>query len=642
VVVPDADLLAQAAQGSREAFAVLYDRHDRRIYDFCLRLTGSPHDAADATQETFLAVLRRVRSGGKPIDDVERYLCTAARHASYRLLERRRRVDLPGELPETPGPEAREGLLEPEQAALIASQQEDVRRANDRLPARYQEVLALREVEGRSYERIGATLGLAENAVAQLIWRARVRLRRELRHGAVASIVPRTEECERALGLIVAQDDGELHDLAEVAWLNAHLDACEGCRLARTALLEVGSSYRVLVLPALLLAGVREQLLGHHAAAVATTAGAAAAGAGGGGWSTATLTRITKLGHLAKGSPLATTGAVAGSAIVLGVGAAVLNGGTASSHEIAATPASRVAPLVAATLGIPRSSAGGGLVSIAATGPAGAGAAARPGAGDGGGLGAARGTFAPARRETRPGAGVDGSRQAGGRRRSASHHSAPSFGNPLGSSFAGDGSHVPRPGVGGSVLGPPGTPPSGTVAPPTIPDPPVWKPPADPPLDGSTPPVPEPPDVTSSPVVDLPPVSPPPVADPPVMDPSPGTDPPSSGPPTQPPPVSSLPTSDPPSSDPSTSYPPPSDPPSSDPSTSYPPPSGPPPSSNPPPSNPPPSDPPPSSNPPPSTPPPSNPSPSDGPPSGSGGDPCHSGLGHHLPRPGRTHRRDPR
>jgi RNA polymerase sigma-70 factor (ECF subfamily) len=58
----DEDLLAAHLQGDRQAFGELMARHERRIYGLCLRILGSREDAEDATQEAFLAALRRAGS----------------------------------------------------------------------------------------------------------------------------------------------------------------------------------------------------------------------------------------------------------------------------------------------------------------------------------------------------------------------------------------------------------------------------------------------------------------------------------------------------------------------------------------------------------------------------------------------------
>ena len=113
---------------------------------------------------------------------------------------------------------------------LLAAQQEEIRAANATLPPRQREVLALRELEGLSYDEIAAQMGMNRNSVAQLISRARIALRDALRRTALASIAPATADCERALGLVAMRDDSEL---GADAWLDAHLTECETCAPAR-------------------------------------------------------------------------------------------------------------------------------------------------------------------------------------------------------------------------------------------------------------------------------------------------------------------------------------------------------------------------------------------------------------------------
>jgi hypothetical protein len=83
------------------------------------------------------------------------------------------------------------------------------------------------------------------NSVAQLISRARLKLRDELRGTAMAAIATSTVECERALPLIAIEDDGQLDaDSDEREWLATHIAACDTCRLSREAMQEAGASYR--------------------------------------------------------------------------------------------------------------------------------------------------------------------------------------------------------------------------------------------------------------------------------------------------------------------------------------------------------------------------------------------------------------
>ncbi|WP_238155516.1 RNA polymerase sigma factor [Kribbella soli] len=57
--VSDRDLWDRAAEGDSEAFAQLYDRHARAIYNFLHRRTGSWSDAEDLTSAVFLQAWRR-------------------------------------------------------------------------------------------------------------------------------------------------------------------------------------------------------------------------------------------------------------------------------------------------------------------------------------------------------------------------------------------------------------------------------------------------------------------------------------------------------------------------------------------------------------------------------------------------------
>ena len=211
---PDGVLVQQAAAGSGESYAALYDRYAEQVYNYCLRLTSSPDDAADATQEAFINVLRRLQDDDRPVLDFASYLFAAARNESYALMRRRSRTHPTEEAPllaaaAASAIEAPDVETDPERAVLLQDSQEQVRLANDQLPPRHREVLALREVAGRSYEEIGQIMGISENAAAQLIWRARGKLREAMTAGAVASVVAATDDCETAQLLLNRLHDGE-------------------------------------------------------------------------------------------------------------------------------------------------------------------------------------------------------------------------------------------------------------------------------------------------------------------------------------------------------------------------------------------------------------------------------------------------
>ncbi len=246
----EALLTRRACDGDGEAFAALYDRYEQRVYNLCYRLLNSRDDAADATQEAFISVLERLPKLADRRLSFGSYVFTAARNECYDLIARRRRA-LPADEPaleagvsdaarRDPGNPAGD----PARSALIAAQQEEIRRANAQLPVRQREALALRELGELSYDEIGAVMGMKRNAVAQLISRARLNLRDALRRAAVGAIASAEPDCARALPLIAMRDDRELADAAAATWLRAHVSGCAHCRATAEAIAEAGASYR--------------------------------------------------------------------------------------------------------------------------------------------------------------------------------------------------------------------------------------------------------------------------------------------------------------------------------------------------------------------------------------------------------------
>src|ERR1700691_830860 len=56
----EAEAIGKAKQGDAEAFQVLYDKHKRRVYSLCLRMTANTAEAEDLAQEAFLQLYRKI------------------------------------------------------------------------------------------------------------------------------------------------------------------------------------------------------------------------------------------------------------------------------------------------------------------------------------------------------------------------------------------------------------------------------------------------------------------------------------------------------------------------------------------------------------------------------------------------------
>ena len=56
----EASAIERAKQGDGEAFQALYDKHKRRVYSLCLRMTANTAEAEDLAQEAFLQLFRKI------------------------------------------------------------------------------------------------------------------------------------------------------------------------------------------------------------------------------------------------------------------------------------------------------------------------------------------------------------------------------------------------------------------------------------------------------------------------------------------------------------------------------------------------------------------------------------------------------
>ncbi len=232
----------QASNGGREAFTLLYDLFEQRVFNFCHRVLGSADDAAQATQETFLSVLTGPDKRQGHDSNFRGYLFAAA-HDACQLVAGGRQGEATHPHPHPSG-EPGEVCVDPERAASLSSLQEGVRGANRTLAETEREVLALRELEYFSYAEIAEIMRTDHDAVPGLIAGARLRLRDELRASALAGAAGSAADCRRALPLTVMVQDAQPIGVDEREWLAGHLRTCEACRAKREAMEEAGISYR--------------------------------------------------------------------------------------------------------------------------------------------------------------------------------------------------------------------------------------------------------------------------------------------------------------------------------------------------------------------------------------------------------------
>ncbi|KAA9158866.1 RNA polymerase sigma factor SigE [Amycolatopsis acidicola] len=150
--------------------------HADRVYRLAYRLTGNSHDAEDLTQETFIRVFRSLASY-KP-GTFEGWLHRITTNLFLDMARRRSRVRMEG-LPEDTDRIVGDDPS-PEQVYSDTHLDPDLQAALDELPPEFRAAVVLCDVEGLSYEEIGATLGVKLGTVRSRIHRGRQALRASL------------------------------------------------------------------------------------------------------------------------------------------------------------------------------------------------------------------------------------------------------------------------------------------------------------------------------------------------------------------------------------------------------------------------------------------------------------------------------
>ena len=132
-------------------------------------------DAEDVGQEAMLRAFRFFRGfhGG----DARAWLLQIVRNNCYTWLEKNRPMEMTTEFDEELYSQSQ---VTPESLAIAGDNRERLTHALEDLPARFREVLVLRELEGCSYKEIAAITSMPIGTVMSALARARQRLQRTL------------------------------------------------------------------------------------------------------------------------------------------------------------------------------------------------------------------------------------------------------------------------------------------------------------------------------------------------------------------------------------------------------------------------------------------------------------------------------
>ena len=174
------EVIEACKQGQPEAFEQLVRLTQRDVYSLALRLTGNPEDAADVTQETYIRLMRSIKSfRGEAKFSTWLYKVTSSVAITSLRKRARRRTEVSldaEEWQEWVAPPSGEPVAELDRRQLG----ERLDSALKTLPEGYRMVVVLRDVYGLPLEEVGQELGITEGAAKVRLFRARQKLKKML------------------------------------------------------------------------------------------------------------------------------------------------------------------------------------------------------------------------------------------------------------------------------------------------------------------------------------------------------------------------------------------------------------------------------------------------------------------------------
>jgi RNA polymerase sigma-70 factor (ECF subfamily) len=182
-IITDEQLIARFQQGDVQAFDILVRRYKDQLLNFVFRFVGNRSDAEDIVQETFLRVYKN-KHYYKEIAKFSTWVYTIAGNLAKTELRRRKRhkifsvSNFVNEERDFDIPDKEHG---PDRKVDSTIQEDIIQKAIEKLPAKFKEVIILRDIQGFAYEEISQILNIPLGTVKSRVNRGRLRLQEDLK-----------------------------------------------------------------------------------------------------------------------------------------------------------------------------------------------------------------------------------------------------------------------------------------------------------------------------------------------------------------------------------------------------------------------------------------------------------------------------
>ena len=174
----EADLIERAKQGDAEAFQGLYEKHKRRVYSLCLRMTANTAEAEDLAQEAFLQLYRKIAT----FRGESAFSTWLHRLSVNVVLMHLRKKSLPvvslEEMTQGAEEDSPKRDFGADDIALAGSiDRMRLQRAVDSLPPGYRSIFVLHDIEGYEHNEIARIAGCSIGNSKSQLHKARMKLR---------------------------------------------------------------------------------------------------------------------------------------------------------------------------------------------------------------------------------------------------------------------------------------------------------------------------------------------------------------------------------------------------------------------------------------------------------------------------------
>ncbi len=179
------EIIQKVLDGDNDAFGLLVEKYQTKVYNLALRMSGNEDDAFDLSQEAFLRAWRSLGSFHFE-SSFSTWLFRLTSNICLDFLRAKKRKAAVS-LTVTDDEDGEEVQLDvvdpdktPEEAVIAAEDRQLLIRALNELPAVQRQILTMRAIDDLSYTQIAEILQIEEGTVKSRLSRARTALRNKL------------------------------------------------------------------------------------------------------------------------------------------------------------------------------------------------------------------------------------------------------------------------------------------------------------------------------------------------------------------------------------------------------------------------------------------------------------------------------